>query len=297
MKRGLVKGLDSIIPNKQGTIDSKQEKKSEKKSESTAGLSNEILVDIEKIEPNNKQPRRKFNEDSLVELSESIRQVGIIQPLILQKKENHYEIIAGERRFRAAKLAGIKEIPAIIRNYSPQQVLEIALIENIQREDLNPIEEAQAYQRLIKEFKLKQDEVAEKVAKSRSAITNSLRLLKLSKKVQEMLVEEMISSGHARALLALENAEQQYLLAMRVFDEKLSVREVEKIIRSMQKGQKEEPKKTLENEVIYQDLEEQMKQLLGTKVSIRRKNENQGKIEIEYYSEEELDRILSYLKK
>ena len=235
MKRGLGKGLDSIIPNKQGTIEQKQEKKGGEKTEKLAGRSYETLVDISEIEPNGKQPRKKFDEDALTELSESIRQVGIIQPLILQKKEDHYEIIAGERRFRAAKLAGIKKIPAMIREYSPQQVLEIALIENIQREDLNPIEEAQAYQRLIKEFKLKQDEVAEKVAKSRSAVTNSLRLLKLSKKVQEMLVEE--------------------------------------------------------------DLEEQMKQLLGTKVSIRRKNENQGKIEIEYYSEEELDRILSYLRK
>ncbi len=297
MKRGLGKGLDSIIPNKQGTIEQKQEKKGGEKTEKLAGRSYETLVDISEIEPNGKQPRKKFDEDALTELSESIRQVGIIQPLILQKKEDHYEIIAGERRFRAAKLAGIKKIPAMIREYSPQQVLEIALIENIQREDLNPIEEAQAYQRLIKEFKLKQDEVAEKVAKSRSAVTNSLRLLKLSKKVQEMLMEEMISSGHARALLAVDNAEQQYLLAMRVFDEKLSVREVEKIIRALGQKKEEKPEEPLKNEIIYKDLEEQMKQLLGTKVSIRRKNENQGKIEIEYYSEEELDRILSYLRK
>jgi ParB family chromosome partitioning protein len=300
MKRGLGKGLDSIIPNKQGTVEKKEETEKIKKSEKEkTDVSRETLVKITEIEPNATQPRRKFHEDSLEELAESIKQFGVIQPLILQKKEEHYEIIAGERRFRAARMAGLKEVPAIIREYSRQQVLEIALIENIQREDLNPIEEAQAYQRLIREFKLKQDEVAEKVSKSRSAITNSLRLLKLSRKVQEMLVEEMISGGHARALLALDNAEAQYALAIRIFDEKLSVREVEKIIRNMQKEKQEQEKEKteLKNEVIYRDLEEQMKQLLGTKVSINRKNDNQGKIEIEYYSEEELDRIISFLRK
>lgn len=300
MKRGgLGKGLDSIIPNKQA-LAGKMEKNAVKKTDSFQNdVSRETLVKIADIEPKQDQPRKKFNEDSLVELADSIRQVGVIQPLILQKIKDHYEIIAGERRFRAAHMAGLKEVPAIVREYSTQQVLEIALIENIQREDLNPIEEAQAYQRLIKEFKLKQDEVAEKVAKSRVAITNSLRLLKLSKKVQEMLVEEMITSGHARALLALDSAEQQYALAVRIFDEKLSVREVEKIIRSMQKPEekKEDIQEPLRNEVIYKDLEEQMKRLLGTKVSIQRKNESQGKIEIEYYSEEELDRIISFLKK
>lgn len=300
MKRGgLGKGLDSIIPDKQA-LAGKMEKDAVKKKDSFQNdVSRETLVKLADIEPKQDQPRKKFNEDSLAELADSIRQVGVIQPLILQKIKDHYEIIAGERRFRAAHMAGIKEVPAIVREYSTQQVLEIALIENIQREDLNPIEEAQAYQRLIKEFKLKQDEVAEKVAKSRVAITNSLRLLKLSKKVQEMLVEEMITSGHARALLALDSAEQQYALAVRIFDEKLSVREVEKIIRSMQKTEekKEDIQKPLRNEVIYKDLEEQMKRLLGTKVSIQRKNESQGKIEIEYYSEEELDRIISFLKK
>lgn len=300
MKRGLGKGLDSMIPNKQGAEAGKTEKELLKKTEKpTRGVSRETMVKLSEIEPKQDQPRKKFNEDSLMELAESIRQVGVIQPLVLQKVGDHYEIIAGERRFRAAHLAELKEVPAIIREYSTQQVLEIALIENIQREDLNPIEEAQAYQRLIKEFKLKQDEVAEKVAKSRVTITNSIRLLKLSKKVQDMLVEEMITSGHARALLALDNAEQQYALAVRIFDEKLSVREVEKIIRNMQKPKEEvkEEQTILHNEVIYKDLEEQMKRLLGTKVSINRKNENQGKIEIEYYSEEELDRIISFLKK
>lgn len=300
MKRGLGKGLDSMIPNKQGAGGGKTENEVWKKTEKPIkDVSRETMVKLSEIEPRQDQPRKKFNEDSLMELAESIRQVGVIQPLVLQKVGDHYEIIAGERRFRAAHLAELKEVPAIIREYSTQQVLEIALIENIQREDLNPIEEAQAYQRLIKEFKLKQDEVAEKVAKSRVTITNSIRLLKLSKKVQDMLVDEMITSGHARALLALDNTEQQYALAVRIFDEKLSVREVEKIIRSMQKPKEDvkEEQAVLHNEVIYKDLEEQMKRLLGTKVSINRKNDSQGKIEIEYYSEEELDRIISLLKK
>ena len=301
MKRGgLGKGLDSMIANKKAAAAGKAEKEAGKKTEGTnKDVSRETLVKLTDIEPKQDQPRKRFQEDSLMELADSIRQVGVIQPLVLQKVEDHYEIIAGERRFRAAHMAGLKEVPAIVREYSTQQVLEIALIENIQREDLNPIEEAQAYQRLIKEFKLKQDEVAEKVAKSRVTITNSLRLLKLSKKVQEMLVEEMITSGHARALLALDNAEQQYALAVRIFDGKLSVREVEKVIRSMQnpKEEKENAQEPLHNEVIYKDLEEQMKRLLGTKVSINRKNESQGRIEIEYYSEEELDRIISFLKK
>lgn len=302
MKRGLGKGLDSMIPNKKESIERKSGKETIKTLDvKKENVSRETLVRLSDIEPKQEQPRKRFNEDSIVELADSIRQVGVIQPLILQKVEDHYEIIAGERRYRAARLAGLKEVPSVIRDLSEQQVLEIALIENIQREDLNPMEEAQAYQRLIKEFKLKQDEVAEKVGKSRAAVANSLRLLKLSKKVQEMLVEEMITSGHARALLAVDNAEQQYILAVRIFDEKLSVREVEKIIRSIQKQKEEEQvveeKQILSNEVIYKDLEEQMKSLLGTKVSIHRKNDNQGKIEIAYYSEEELDRIISFLKK
>lgn len=302
MKRGLGKGLDSIIPNKREAMEKKSEREIAKSlNNEKENVSRETLIKLSEIEPQQDQPRKKFNEDSLIELADSIRQVGVIQPLILQKMEDHYNIIAGERRFRAARLAGLKEVPAVVRDFSTQQILEIALIENIQREDLNPIEEAQAYERLVKEFQLKQDEVAEKVAKSRTAVTNSLRLLKLSKKVQEMLIEEMISSGHARALLAVDNTEQQYALAVRIFDEKLSVREVEKIIRSMQKQKGarigEEKQEKFQNEVIYRDLEEQMKRLLGTKVNIHRKNDNQGKIEIEYYSEEELDRIISFLKK
>ena len=231
-KRGLGKGLDSMIPNKlpiAGT-ESKEKKKENK------DVSHETLVKISEIQPNREQPRKKFNEDAMHELAESIKQYGVLQPLILQKKGKGYEIIAGERRWRASRLAGLKEVPAIIKEYSSLEVLEIALIENIQREDLNPIEEAQAYQRLITEFKLKQDELAVKVSKSRTAITNSMRLLKLGEKVQEMLIEELISSGHARAILPVEDHEKQLVLAQKILDEKLSVRETESLVRKILNG-------------------------------------------------------------
>jgi len=300
MKRGgLGRGLDSIIPNK-GTAGGIQNVNTGVKK-NTVGIKNvsrETLVNLSEIETNKSQPRRKFDDETLEELADSIAQVGVIQPLILQKKDDHFEIIAGERRFRAARLAGLKQIPAIIREYTEQEMLEIALIENIQREDLNPIEEAQAFQRLLKEYKLKQEEVAERVGKSRTAITNSLRLLKLSKRIQDMLLEEMITSGHARALLAVDHEELQYELAMKVFDENLSVRELERLIRNIQRQPPEKiEENTLKNETIYIDLEEKMKQLLGTKVSIKRKNDTQGKIEIEYYSDEELERIFNFLKR
>lgn len=287
-KRGLGKGLDSMIPKKIPTSEPK------KKEEN---VSRETLVKISEIEPNSEQPRRNFNEDALHELSESIKQYGILQPLLLQKKGKYYEIIAGERRWRAARLAGLKEVPAIIKEYSSQEVLEIALIENIQREDLNPIEEAQAYQRLIHEFKLKQDELAERVSKSRTAITNSMRLLKLCPQVQEMLIGELISSGHARALLAIENPEEQTILAHRIMDEKLSVRETEKLVRNFLKEdeKKTQDKKKKDDSIFYRDLEEKMKQVIGTKVSIQSKSKKKGKIEIEYYSPDELDRIIELL--
>lgn len=288
LKRGLGKGLDSMIPQKIPTPEPKKKEKN---------VSRETLIKISEIEPNSEQPRKNFNEDALHELSESIKQYGILQPLLLQKKGQYYEIIAGERRWRAARLAGLKEVPAIIKEYSSQEVLEIALIENIQREDLNPIEEARAYQKLIKEFKLKQDELAEKVSKSRTAITNSMRLLKLSSKVQEMLIDEMISSGHARALLAIEDARQQVTIAHRVMDEKLSVRETEKLIRALLKADGESKKEKKENDfsIFYRDLEEKMKQIIGSKVSIQARSKKKGKIEIEYYSPEELDRIIELL--
>lgn len=291
-RKGLGKGIDVLIPEK------KEKKESTVKVAKTEEPKEYVKVNINKIEPNELQPRKEFGEDALMELAESIKQHGLIEPLIVQKKKNDfYEIIAGERRWRAARLAEVNEIPVIIREYSKQEAVEIALIENIQREDLNAIEEANAYQRLIDEFDLKQDEVAERVSKSRVAITNSLRLLKLDKRVQQMLIEENIKGGHARALLPLEG-EEQYRMAQKVFDEKLSVRETEKMVRQLQNKETEKPKKepvVLKNELAYKKCEENIKNLMGTKVVVNRKTNEKGKIEIEYYSEEEFERIANML--
>jgi ParB family chromosome partitioning protein len=282
-KRGLGKGLDSMIPEK---VDSK------KSNSEQENVSRETLIGINEIEPNKLQPRKNFDEDALHELSESIKQYGIIQPIVLQKKEKFYEIIAGERRWRAARLAGLKKVPAIIKDYTEQEIVEIALIENIQREDLNPIEEALAYQRLISEFNLRQDDVAERVSKSRAAVTNSMRLLKLNNKVQQMLIDDNITSGHARALIAIEDEELQYATATKVFDEKLSVRETEKLVKKILENKPLKQTSKPENDVIYKDLEEKIKTIIGTKVTINRKADDKGKIEIEYYSKDELERIM-----
>jgi ParB family chromosome partitioning protein len=286
---GLGKGLDSLIPEgKTKTVTSTKSSEKEAKT-------GEQMIKLTKIEPNREQPRRHFEEDALLELADSIKQFGVLQPLLVQKKGDFFEIIAGERRWRAAKLAGVKEVPVIVKDYTKQEVVEIALIENIQRENLNPIEEAMAYKRLLTEFSLKQDEVAERVSKSRTAVTNSMRLLKLNDKIQQMIVDEMISTGHARALLAIENEEEQYNLAMRIFDEKLSVREVEAIIRQMKNPKVPKEKKTEEKSFIYRDLEEKMISVIGTKVSVNQKAKGKGKIEIEYYSDAELERIFDLL--
>lgn len=296
--KGLGKGIDAMIPDKLSkpveSVLSESDVKSEKAVEG-------ILVNVNKVEPNREQPRKNFDEDSLQELSESIRQFGVLQPLLVQDKKDYYEIIAGERRWRAAKLAGIKEIPVIIKELNEQEVVEIALIENIQRENLNPIEEAFAYKRLLTEFNLKQDEVAERVSKSRTAVTNSMRLLKLNEKVQQMVIDDMITTGHARALLGISDSEQQYLTAQKIFDEKLSVRETEKLVKRIQQ-EKENPvskdtaKSDPKMEVIFHDLEQKMKEILGTKVAINQKDNKKGKIEIEYYSMDELDRIIDLLR-
>ncbi|MCM1257141.1 MAG: ParB/RepB/Spo0J family partition protein [Roseburia sp.] len=294
-KGGLGKGLDSLIPSK-ASVEKETEPVEVSSSVSENAYKDAVMVDIQKVEPNREQPRKTFNEDALLELSESIKQFGVLQPLLVQDKNDYYEIIAGERRWRAAKLAKVKEVPVVIKNLSEQEIVEISLIENIQREDLNPIEEALAYKRLLEEFNLKQDEVAERVSKSRTAVTNSMRLLKLSDEVQQMLIDDMLTTGHARALLAIEEPEKQYSLAQKIFDEKLSVRETEKLVKKVQNEKQESPKE--ENiidpklEIIYQDLEEKMKSILGTKVEIKRKDAQKGKIEIEYYSSEELDRIV-----
>ena len=283
--RGLGKGLDSLIPK---TIAEPSAQKTEEKK-------SETMAKITMVEPNGGQPRKNFDEDSLMELAESIRQFGLLQPILVQDKKDHYEIIAGERRWRAAKIAGLKEIPVIIKKLTDQEVVEISLIENIQRENLNPIEEAQAYRRLLTEFNLKQDEVAERVSKSRTAVTNSMRLLKLCDEVQQMVVNEMLTTGHARALLAIEDPEEQYRIAQKVFDEKLSVREVEKLVKNLHKPEKPKKKENESLTLIYQNLEEKLKESLGRKVSISSRENGNGKIEIEFYGHEDLDRLMEYL--
>lgn len=295
------KGLETLIP--QRTLKAQQDKASSEKEpevkvvekivEKVVEKPADMYLKITEVVPNADQPRKEFDEDALTELSESIRQFGVLQPLLVQKKGKYYEIIAGERRWRAAKMAGLKKVPVVIKEFTPQEIVEISLIENIQREDLNPIEEALAYRRLIEEFHLKQDEVAERVSKSRAAVTNSMRLLKLDERVQKMLVDEMISTGHARAILGLEDPEIQYTAAQKVFDEKLSVRETEKLVKQLL-NPKQPVQKAInsQEEAVYQQLEEKLKGIVGTKVSIQRSKGNKGKIEIEYYSQDELERII-----
>ncbi len=293
-KKGLGKGLDSLISDKVNKPAAAAVEKP--KSEHAADA---IIMDINKVEPNREQPRKKFDEDALLELSESIKQFGVLQPLLVTERKDYYEIIAGERRWRAAKMAGLKEVPVIIKKLTEQEIMEISLIENIQRENLNPIEEALAYKKLINEFNLKQDEVAERVSKSRTAVTNAMRLLKLNDKVQQMVIDEMLTTGHARALLAIEDEDMQHTVAQQIFDEKLSVRDTEKLVKSIQNGKKNTKEKEVLDpklKVIYDDLAEQMKKILGTKVLINAKDEKSGKIEIEYYSQDELDRIIDLIR-
>lgn len=300
-KRGLGKGLDSLIPSSvlkpvQPETATAEVKKPVNTAEMvpTEEKETEKLVKITKIEPNREQPRKNFDETALNELAESIKHFGLLSPILVQKKKDRYEIIAGERRWRAAKIAGLKEVPVIIREYTEREIAEIALIENVQREDLNPIEEAMGYKRLIEEFDLKQEEVAECVSKSRSAITNALRLLKLSEEVQQFLVEGLLSMGHARALLAVEDAEKQTELAKKVIKERLSVREVEKLVKNLDKPVKEKPVPDAQLQAIYESYEEKIKQSLATKVTISpsAKTKGAGKFEIEFYSTEDFERIL-----
>lgn len=289
IKKGLGKGLDSMIPEKKT--------KAEMKEVQDKALSE---IKISEIDPNMGQPRKSFNEDELLELAESIKIHGVIQPIILTKRGKRYEIIAGERRWRASKLAGITKIPAVIREYTDKEIMEVSLIENIQRQDLNPIEEALAFKNLIDEYKMKQDDLAERVSKSRSAITNALRLLKLDDKVKAMLAEGLISTGHARALLAVEDKNKQQILATRIFDEKLSVRETEKLVKQILENKESKKEEKSSEKLIYKKLEDSLKSIIGSKVSIKSKENGKGKIEIDYYSIEELDRItelLSTIKK
>ncbi len=286
-KKGLGKGIESLIQNQ--ISDMIEESVKEEKPDT--------YLKVSMIDPNRNQPRKVFDENAMEELSDSIKKYGVIQPLIVRKQGSRYEIIAGERRWRAAKMAGLREVPVIIKNYTDQEIVEISLIENIQRENLNPIEEALAYQTLIKEFHLRQEDVAVRVSKSRTFITNTMRLLKLDERVQNMLSETMITSGHARALLAIENHDLQYETAMKVYDEGMSVRDVEKLVKRLSTPQNRQ-KEELEHDnheqyrVIYENAENRLKSIMGTKVNIKNKKDNQGKIEIEYYSLEELERIM-----
>jgi ParB family chromosome partitioning protein len=308
-RTGLGKGLGAIFGDEvMESAAEEQEKKNHpkpeqvnvktEKKEEESEVGREMFLKLSSIEPNHNQPRMEFREESLMELAESMKEYGVLQPLLVQKKGNFYEIIAGERRWRAAKLAGLKEVPVVIREYTKQQSMEIALIENVQREDLNPIEEAKAYQKLMQEFGLKQEEIATRVAKNRVTITNSMRLLKLENRVQDMLIQNQITGGHARALLAVDDPELQFQIAGRIVAENLSVREVEKLVKSLSK--KKEPKEKKEEDesifLIFRELEDRMKTAMGTKVSINRKDSNKGRVEIEYYSEAELERIVELIE-
>lgn len=308
-RTGLGKGLGAIFGDEvMESAAEEQEKKNHpkpeqvnvkaEKKEEEPEVGREMFLKLSSIEPNHNQPRMEFREESLMELAESMKEYGVLQPLLVQKKGEFYEIIAGERRWRAAKLAGLKEVPVVIREYTKQQSMEIALIENVQREDLNPIEEAKAYQKLMQEFGLKQEEIATRVAKNRVTITNSMRLLKLDNRVQDMLIQNQITGGHARALLAVDDPELQFQIAGRIVADNLSVREVEKLVKSLSK--KKEPKEKKEEDesifLIFRELEDRMKTAMGTKVSINRKDSNKGRVEIEYYSEAELERIVELIE-
>ncbi|MBR4579995.1 MAG: ParB/RepB/Spo0J family partition protein [Lachnospiraceae bacterium] len=289
LKRGLNKGKGLAA-----LIDTESVKDTGKTSGSGDGV---LMLNISQVQPNKNQPRKNFNEDELQELAESIKQHGVISPLLVKEREDYYEIVAGERRWRAATLAGLKEVPVIVRDLTEQEIVEISIIENLQRVDLNPIEEALAYKRLMTEFNQTQDEVAEKVSKSRTAIANSVRLLKLSEGVQQMLIDDMISAGHARALLGIENEEEQFILAQRVFDEKLSVRDIEKIVKKRSKENEEVIKRKTETQLsnVYTDIETKLKDRLSTKVKVTGKENGSGKIEIEFFSGDELERILDLI--
>ncbi len=316
VKRGLGRGINNLLSVSDEDV--KQAKKDVKTASKKAPAAKEkrtatekktveeaaeLFVKVTDIEPNPNQPRTNFNEDALNELAESIKKMGVIEPIIVYKKDRGYEIIAGERRWRAARLAGIKEVPVIVRKYTKQQRVEIALIENIQRENLNPIEEALAYNRLIEEFNLKQDEVAERVSKSRTAITNSLRLLKLSDKVKEMLIEQMISAGHARCLISIEDPDVQYETAMTIFDKGLNVRDTEQLVKDvntiLSKQGKEKAETPKEDNTallaVLSQMEDNLKNTLGTKVKIKPRGKNRGRIEIEYFSADDLERILNII--
>ena len=286
-RKALGKGLEQLFNNEAFNID-----EFEKSIVESSSKEDVLQVNLNELRSNPYQPRKVFDQDKLEELTSSIKEYGVIEPIIVKKSIKGYDIVAGERRSIAAKKAGLDTIPAIVRDFTDDEMMSIAILENIQREDLNIIEEAQAYKRLLTEFNLKQDEVAERVSKSRAAVTNSIRLLKLDERVQQMVVEEMLSTGHARALLGVEDPELQFQAANKVYNEKMSVREVEKLVKKIGREKPVKKEKDTQQDAVYRDLEEKMKVSLGTKVTINRKDDNKGKIEIEYYSMEELERLM-----
>ena len=288
-KRGLGRGLNALINTGSDTENNKENTKENHEYK-------EVFINISLVEPNRNQPRKEFDKESLSELANSIKQYGILQPIIVQKNGDMYEIIAGERRWRAAKEAGLTEVPVIVRDYDKQKVMEISIIENIQREDLNPIEEAMAYQSLMEEYGLKHDELAEKVSKNRSTITNSMRLLKLSKNIQQMLIDGRISTGHAKVLLSVEDINEQEKIAQELIDKSLSVRKLEKLVKKHTKSRKKkDDKDDKDYSLFYREYEDRLKDILGTKVQINTKDKNKGRIEIDYYSAAELERIVELL--
>jgi ParB family chromosome partitioning protein len=296
-KRGLGKGLDSIIPAKIPTTKREDEEVSSSKVKPAEGQVQNLK--ITEVEPNKDQPRKTFNEDDLLELADSIKQHGIITPLLVTKRNGMYMIVAGERRWRAARKAGLKEVPAVVKNLTDEEIAEIAIIENLQRVGINPIEEAFAFKQLIDNHGYTQDQVAEKISKSRVYVTNSMRLLKLTKKVQDMVIGEMLTAGHARALLSITNDADQEEIAQQVFDSNLSVRETEKLVKSLGKT----PKKKTQTKVnpsidaVYADVSEKCKQALGTKVEVTSKGDGVGVIQIEFYNNDDLEKIINRLCK
>lgn len=288
MKKGLGKGLGALIPAAETA----------KKKTDAPSDNGFVELDITKIEPNKDQPRKKFDEDALEELADSIKEKGLLQPITVSPKGDRYQIVMGERRWRAARKAGLKKVPVVVRkDLTEQDIAELSLIENIQREDLNPIEEALAYKKLLEDYHLKQDDVAERVSKSRTAVTNSMRLLKLTGEVQQMVIDDKISTGHARALITIEDPELQKELAERIFDERMSVRDIEKEVKKIM-GPKKLKKALEKNErldAVYRDLEERLKQAVGTKVVIDGKGDGSGKMSIAFYNNDDLEKIINRL--
>ncbi|EHI54813.1 hypothetical protein HMPREF9333_02014 [Johnsonella ignava ATCC 51276] len=305
-KRGLGKGLNAVF-GESNILNTEEDDKisvsntADGMNKADEGIKGDIMIKVSLIEPNMNQPRKEFRKEELDELTQSIKQYGVLQPIIVKKNGERYEIIAGERRWRAAQKAGLTEIPAVIREYSKRESIEISIIENIQRADLNPLEEARAYNSLLEEYGLKHEEIAERVSKSRAAITNSLRLLKLDESIQQLVAEKKLNQGQARALLSIEDKDLQKQAAQEVIKKDLNVRKVEQLVKLLQTAKKrqektdDESKETRDYSLFYKDYEEKIRSKFSAKVRINRKDKNKGRIEIEYYSQAELERIIELI--